>query len=85
LSMGRPAMPVDTHVYRVAKRLGFIDARASVEKAHEILESQVPPKDVYEFHVLMVEHGRRTCKAQRSRCTQCVLRGLCPSTATTSM
>ncbi len=84
-SLGRPAMPVDTHVYRVAKRLGLIDARTSVEKAHEILESLVPPKDVYEFHVLMVEHGRRTCKAQRPRCTQCVLRGLCPSTATTSM
>ncbi len=78
-SLGRPAMPVDTHVYRVAKRLGLIDARASVEKAHEILESLVQPKDVYEFHILMVEHGRRACKAQRPRCTVCVLRGLCPS------
>jgi endonuclease-3 len=78
-SLGRPAMPVDTHVFRVAKRLGLIDARVSVEKAHEILESLVPPKDVYEFHILMVEHGRRACKAQRPRCTVCVLRGLCPS------
>jgi endonuclease-3 len=78
-SMGRPAMPVDTHVYRVAKRLGLIDARASVEKAHEILESLVPPKNVYEFHMLTVEHGRRTCKAQRPRCTVCVLRSICPS------
>ena len=78
-SLGRPAMPVDTHVYRVAKRLGLIDARTSVEKAHEILESLVPPKDIYEFHVLMVEHGRRTCKAQRPRCTVCVLRSICPS------
>ncbi len=78
-SLGRPAMPVDTHVYRVARRLGLIDAKASVEKAHEILESLVPPKNVYEFHILMVEHGRRTCKAQRPRCTVCVLRGICPS------
>jgi endonuclease-3 len=73
-------MPVDTHVYRVAKRLGLIDAKASVEKAHEILESLVPPRNVYEFHILMVEHGRRTCKAQRPRCSVCVLRGICPST-----
>jgi endonuclease-3 len=80
-SLGRPAMPVDTHVYRVARRLGLIDAMASVEKAHEILESLVPPKNVYEFHILMVEHGRRTCKAQRPRCTVCVLRGICPSVA----
>ncbi len=78
-SLSRPAMPVDTHVYRVAKRLGLIDTKASVEKAHEILESLVPPEDVYEFHILMVEHGRRTCRAQRPRCSVCVLRGVCPS------
>jgi len=78
-SLGKPAMPVDTHVFRVAKRLGLIDARVSVEKTHEILESLVPPKNVYEFHILMVEHGRRACKAQRPRCTVCVLRELCPS------
>ena len=78
-SLGRPAMPVDTHVFRVARRLGLIDAKASVEKAHEILESLVPPENMYEFHMLMVQHGRRTCKAQRPRCTVCALRRLCPS------
>ena len=78
-SLGKPAMPVDTHVFRVAKRLGLMGARVSVEKAHEILESMVPPKNVYEFHILMVEHGRRACKAQRPRCAVCVLRALCPS------
>ena len=78
-SLGKPAMPVDTHVFRVAKRLGLIDAKVSVDKAHEILESLVPPKNVYEFHILMVEHGRRACKAQRPRCAVCALRALCPS------
>ncbi|MDM7998595.1 MAG: endonuclease III [Dehalococcoidia bacterium] len=78
-SLGRPAMPVDTHVYRVARRLGLLDRRVSVEKAHDILERMVPAKDVYEFHILMVEHGRRTCKAQRPRCAVCVLREACPS------
>ncbi len=78
-SLGRPAMPVDTHVHRVAKRLGIIGAGVSAEQAHEILESLVRTADVYEIHILMVEHGRRTCKAQRPRCTACVLRGLCPS------
>lgn len=78
-SLGRPAIPVDTHVYRVAKRLGLIDARVSVEKAHEILEGLVPSKDIYEFHMLMVHHGRRTCKAQRPRCAACMLIALCPS------
>ncbi len=77
-SLGMPAMPVDTHVYRVARRLGLVDSRASVEKAHEILEAMVPPADVYELHMLLVEHGRRTCKARRPRCSDCALRDLCP-------
>ncbi|HLB28438.1 MAG TPA: hypothetical protein VJK47_04415, partial [Dehalococcoidales bacterium] len=40
----KPALPVDTHIFRVSKRLGFIDARASVDKAHLVLESKVPPE-----------------------------------------
>lgn len=78
-SLGKPALPVDTHVFRVAGRLGLIDSRVSVERAHEILENQVPPEKVYEFHLHMVEHGRKICKAQRPRCQICILRGLCPS------
>lgn len=75
----RPALPVDTHIFRVAKRLGFIDSKASVEKAHSLLEAMVPPEKVYQFHVLMIEHGRRICKAQRPRCAECVLGSFCPS------
>jgi len=78
-SLGRPALPVDTHISRVAKRLGFVDSRASVERAHELLESLVPHGDVYQFHTLMIEHGRKACKARRPRCTRCVLWELCPS------
>lgn len=78
-SLGRPALPVDTHVFRVANRLGLIDSRASVERAHELLESLVPDDDVYQFHTLMIEHGRKACKARRPRCTRCVLWELCPS------
>jgi endonuclease-3 len=78
-SLGMPALPVDTHVFRVAKRLGLIGSRVSVEQAHRLLEGLVPPQDVYQFHVLLIEHGRKTCKAQRPRCNECVLRGLCPS------
>jgi len=76
-SLGRPALPVDTHVYRVAKRLGLIDYKTTVEKAHRLLESLVPPDKVYQFHVLIIEHGRKVCKAQRPRCFDCVLNRLC--------
>jgi endonuclease-3 len=78
-SLGVPAMPVDTHVFRVSKRLGLIDAKVNVEKAHKLLERLVSAGDVYKFHVLLIEHGRKTCKAQRPRCIACVLASLCPS------
>lgn len=78
-SLGMPAMPVDTHVFRVSKRLGFIDSKVTVEKAHRLLEKLVTADDIYKFHILLIEHGRRTCKAQRPRCTTCALAGLCPS------
>jgi len=78
-SLGKPVLPVDTHINRVAKRLGLIDSRVSAEKAHEILGDKVPPKYVYQFHIHMIEHGRRVCKAQRPRCRECVLLKVCPT------
>lgn len=79
LSLGMPAMPVDTHVFRVAKRLGLIDHKTDVNKAHSILESAIAPKDVYGFHVALITHGRNICKAIRPLCGQCVLANYCPS------
>ena len=78
-SLGMPAFPVDTHVFRVAKRLGILTPKSSVEMAHHRLESLVPPHDVYRFHVLLIEHGRKICKAQRPHHDECVLCKLCPS------
>ena len=78
-SLGKPALPVDTHIFRVSKRLELVGSKASFEQAHSLLESLVPPGEIYQFHVLLIEHGRKICKAQHPRCPGCVLRGLCPS------
>jgi endonuclease-3 len=78
-SLGKPSLPVDTHVFRVAKRLGLIDSGASIEKAPILLQEQVPPSKVYQFHIHLIEHGRRVCHARRPRCDGCVLRVDCPS------
>ena len=78
-SLGMPAMPVDTHVHRVAKRLGLIGDRVSADQAHDLLESIVVPEEVYSFHVYLITHGRRVCKAQRSWCESCVLADICPT------
>ena len=83
-ALGRPAMPVDTHVFRVATRLGLIPERAgraamTAEKAHDLLEQLVPAEDFYALHIGLIKHGRRTCAAQRPRCSDCVLADICPS------
>jgi endonuclease III len=77
--LGRPALPVDTHVHRVSWRLGLIPDDATAEDAHEILEPACPPKRVYAFHVLLIRHGRQVCKARNPRCGQCALADVCPS------
>ena len=80
-SLGMPALPVDTHILRVSKRLGLMDNSASLEKAHHWLGDIVPPEDVYHFHVLLIEHGRRVCRARYPDCPNCVLKKLCISYA----
>jgi endonuclease-3 len=76
-SLGRPVLPVDTHVLRVSQRLGLLAPRASAEKAHEILGDTLPDEAIYDFHVNMVTHGRRVCHAQRPQCDACSLVPLC--------
>ena len=78
-SLGMPAMPVDTHIYRVSQRLGLIGKKVSADKAHDILEPMVSEEDVFAFHMYLIRHGRQVCKAQRPRCDECVLAWGCPS------
>jgi endonuclease III len=77
-SFDRPEFPVDTHVYRVASRLGLIRPKASFEEAHDVLLELSDPADVYELHVNMIRHGRRICTARNPRCAECPLLSLCP-------
>jgi endonuclease-3 len=76
-SLGRPVLPVDTHVFRVSHRLGLIPQKIGEAKAHNALESLLEPERVYAFHVHMIRHGRRVCVAQRPRCSSCVLQDQC--------
>jgi endonuclease III len=76
-SMGRAAFPIDTHVHRVAVRLGWIPPGTSAGKAYQILGRRVPPGIRYDLHLGLITHGRTVCRAQRPRCDVCVLRDLC--------
>ena len=80
-ALGRPALPVDTHVERVSKRLGLIPERLTAEQAHAALEAVVEPGAYYRFHMLLIKHGRRTCTARRPACGRCPLAAICPARA----
>ena len=76
-SLGRPVLPVDTHVFRVSHRLGLIDKKLGEAKAHDALQAQLPDERVYSFHVHLIRHGRRICTAQSPKCSACVLSERC--------
>ena len=78
-ALDMPAMAVDTHVFRVSKRLGLIGLKTSYEDAHEILEKSVKPEQIFGFHMSLITHGRRVCKAPRPLCDQCSVAYGCPS------
>jgi endonuclease-3 len=76
-ALGRPEIPVDTHVHRVGGRLGLFPVRASFERAHDEMLAITDPEDAYELHVNLITHGRRVCRP-RPRCEACALRRMCP-------
>lgn len=76
-ALGRPAFPVDTHVLRVTRRLGWLDSEADAAEAHRRLADLVPARRYYEVHVNLVTLGRRICRARRPACESCPLRPEC--------
>ncbi len=73
----KPAFPVDTHVFRVTKRLGLIPEKTTREKAHKILEEMTPEELMFEFHINLIKHGRTTCKSLTPECSRCPLTNIC--------
>lgn len=76
-ALGRHAIPVDTHVYRVSRRLGALPLATSENDAHPLLEKWVAKGDAFRYHVLLIQHGRKVCKAPTPDCLKCPLTDLC--------
>jgi endonuclease-3 len=72
-------IPVDTHVDRVAKRLGFAPVNGDYEAVRKNLQKLYNPNDYLAVHVLLISHGRKYCKAIRPLCEQCPVNMHCPS------
>ena len=76
-AFGMPLMPVDRHVERVAKRIGLIPLKASLDDAHTLFLRMLAPGRVHEAHVNMITHGRQTCHARRPACDRCAIAYRC--------
>ncbi|HEX7495598.1 MAG TPA: hypothetical protein VF349_03080, partial [Candidatus Limnocylindrales bacterium] len=76
-SFGLPLMPVDRHVHRVSSRIGLIPTKADADAAHDYYLAMLGPEQMYEAHVSLITHGRRTCHAQRPDCEHCPLAPRC--------
>lgn len=79
-SLNRSVFPVDTHVWRVCRRLGLTPQVAKPSPRQELqLEAKVPRSIRYSLHVNLISHGRKTCTTYWPRCDKCVLASICPS------
>lgn len=82
-SLRGKALPVDSHHFRVAVRLGIIEEKLGEGKAHQVLEDLLPAnfsaQEVYDHHQVMMRHGQKVCFFQRPDCLHCILLDLCPT------
>lgn len=82
-SFGHDVFPVDTHILRLTRRLGFIPARAGGAVAHRFWDEHCPRGRALELHLNLIRHGREVCHARGPECGLCVLGPACPSRAGT--
>lgn len=75
--LGREAFPVDTHILRIGKRLGFIPERMDAEKAHEWMVPFIPKRRSLSLHLNLIQFGRSVCKAKNPLCGVCFLKDEC--------
>lgn len=73
----RDVLPVDTHVHRVSRRLGLVSQKSNPVQTQVELEAQIAPEDRYPAHILLIRHGRTTCKARLPACHDCVVADVC--------
>lgn len=74
---GMATLPVDTHLQRIAQRLGITGSNASPEKVKQAWEACMPGETYYTLHVDLIQHGREICQARKPKCDLCTLRELC--------
>jgi endonuclease-3 len=75
-AFGKPAIAVDTHVFRVANRIGLTDEK-DVNATEDSLKQRLPENTWIRAHHLLIFHGRKVCHARRPDCENCGISGIC--------
>jgi len=76
-SLGMPAFPVDTHIYRVSGRIGLLPQKLDVDATHQYLEAAADPAQYYAMHLNLIRLGREICQARKPACARCPLVDIC--------
>ncbi|MCD6444112.1 endonuclease III [Candidatus Bathyarchaeota archaeon] len=77
-SYGKPTFPIDTHIFRVSKRLGLRRKGEGYERLRKRLQTVFPEDRYLEAHILLIRLGRNVCRPRRPRCGECPIENLCP-------
>jgi endonuclease III len=72
-SCERQVFPMDTHILRIARRLGLVSVKGSDEHAHQMMERLIPPRKHYSLHINLIRHGRTICRPRDPKCNECAL------------
>jgi endonuclease III len=73
----RAVFPIDTHIFRIARRLRLIPEKGSDQQAHAMMEQIIPAARFYEAHINIIRHGRKICRPQKPLCEACVIVDYC--------
>lgn len=72
-SCKRNFFPMDTHIFRIFRRIGLLPEKISDEQAHKQIEDLIPPGKNYSLHINLILHGRKVCRPQNPKCEECSL------------
>ncbi|MBV9210942.1 MAG: endonuclease III [Acidobacteria bacterium] len=73
----KEVFPLDTHIFRILRRVGLIPQKCTDERAHQIMNNVVPAGKFYSFHVNLVRHGRTLCRPREPLCERCPIVEYC--------
>ncbi len=75
----QPVFPMDTHIFRILRRMKLLPEKCSDSQAHALIEPLIPPGHHLSLHINLIQHGRQTCHARQPQCQRCCLLEYCPT------